>query len=276
MPGLLSMSVGPLGGGKTTRAVWKAQYVKQRWPWVPVIANLPITGCIYVPDIIRFLAVKLIKEGNLPGGQRTYMLVIIDEANTQGFESRGSGFSPGDTQLLQFARKLKVDIELISQLLSMIDKRGQWLAHFYILCKAIMNDDEVAHFEYKIYDQALDYQKTEYLEGKFCEKWVFPAFNTYDIPNYDEVALELPRRHKINSTDLEDYDRIVRNYADTNQVRPQDWWFGNKWRNFWDNVDYTSKVPVSALRNVNQEIAPIQPRTFPSSNGKSASDLLRG
>ncbi len=114
------------------------------------------------------------------------------------------------------------------------------------------------------------------MEGKFCEKRVFPAFNTYDIPNYDEVALELTRRHKINSTDLEDYDRIVRNYADTNQVRPQDWWFGNKWRNFWDNVDYTSKVPVSALRNVNQEIAPIQPRTFPSSNGKSASDLLRG
>src|SRR4029077_17097659 len=234
MAGLLSMYVGPLGGGKTTRAAWKVKRTLQEWPWVPVISNVPIEGAIYIPDVVRFLAVKFVKEGSHPGSERTYMLIILDEASSSGFESRGSGFSPGDTTLLQFARKLKVDIDIISQLLSMVDKRGQWLASFYILCKAIMDEGKPAQFEYKIYDEALVYQKTEYLSGDFAAKWIFPTFDTYDIPNYDELALKLIRDHKIKSDDLEEYDRIVRHYGNVSPMKPRDEWLGRRWNSFWD------------------------------------------
>lgn len=277
MPGLLSMYVGPLGGGKTTRAAWKVAWFKQDYPWVPIISNVPIEGAIYIPDVVRFLAVKFIKEGGKPGSQRTYMLVIIDEANSVGFESRGSGFDPGDTMLLQFARKLKVDIDVISQLLSMVDKRGQWLAAFYVLCRAVMENDKPAQFEYKIYNEALEYQKTEYLNGDFAQKWIFPTFDTYDIPNYDELALQLIKDKKIKSDDLEEYDRIVKHYGNVSPVRPQDRWLATRWGNFWDNAETVAQHPIFEPRVVQSEMPRLQPKSIPNTaSGKSPSDLLRG
>ena len=176
--GFLELDVGPLGGGKTTRAAWRVIDYKQRFPWIPRVGNLDMPGgdIYYTPNVMKFLATKFYVEGNLPGEQRVPMLVVVDEANTSGLEARGSGASPGETTVLQYARKLKVHIILISQLMSMTDKRGQWLAHFYVLCKAVYDrSGNPVGFEYKIYDENYRYQKTEQISAAFCKKAISSA-----------------------------------------------------------------------------------------------------
>lgn len=132
--GLLVILVGPRGGGKTTAAVWWVQDRKETEPDTPIVSNVPITGAIYVPDILKFLATKLAIEGESGKNYRTLedntvevlprrtiparMLIIIDEAAISGFEARGSGVgSPLHTYLLALSRKLNVDIVLISQMM---------------------------------------------------------------------------------------------------------------------------------------------------------------
>lgn len=208
---------------------------------------------IFVSDIMRFLAVKFVHDGSKPGPERTPMLIIVDEANTSGLEARGSGSSVGETTVLQFVRKLNIYCILISQLMSMTDRRGQWLAHFYVLCKALFDPVQkslVDAFEYKIYDEAYRYQKTEYLSGTFCRQWVFPKFDTWGIPNYDKIALELIKRHQLNTDDFEDYNRIVNSYANRSVTgTPKDEWFGKKWNRFWER-DVNQRIKMPMVRRV--------------------------
>ena len=132
MGGTLLMDVGPRGGGKTTKGVQEVQVYKEREPEVRRVANVPIENAYYVPNILKFLATKLIAEGGVkpytfnPDGTvhitgRTNipakMYVVVDESAISGLEARGSGLYPLNTYLLALSRKINVDCELITQMM---------------------------------------------------------------------------------------------------------------------------------------------------------------
>lgn len=222
--GLLVILVGPRGGGKTTAAVWWVQDRKETAPEVPIVSNVPITGAIYVPDILKFLATKLSIEGEGGKNYRTLedntvevlprkeipaeMLIIIDEAAISGFESRGSGVgSPLHTYLLALSRKLNVDIVLISQLLSMSDKRAQWLADFYWLCEAknVPGTRTLDHFRYRVYDEKYDKTNEFHVSRQDAIDYLFGRFDTYDIPNYEALADAYTIQYQITDEDEQFY-----------------------------------------------------------------------
>jgi len=225
--GLLVILVGPRGGGKTTAAVWWVQDRIESDPDCPIVSNVPITGATYVPDILKFLATKLAVEGisgknyrlredntveviprtNIPAR----MLIIIDEAAISGFEARGSGVgSPLHTYLLALSRKLNVDIVLISQMMSMSDKRAQWLADFYWLCEAkfIPGTRQLDKFRYRIYDE--QYRKTQEwgLSREDAAGYLFGKFDTYDIPNYEALAEAFTIQYQITDDDVQFYEDV--------------------------------------------------------------------
>jgi hypothetical protein len=225
--GLLVILVGPRGGGKTTSAVWWVKDRKESEPDTPVVANVPITGAIYVPDILKFLATKLAVEGEFGKNYDLQpdntvivkprssiparMLIIIDEAAISGFEARGSGVgSPLHTYLLALSRKLNVDIVLISQMMSMADKRAQWLADFYWLCEAkfVSGTWELDYFRYRVYDE--QYRKTQEfnLWREDAKATLFDAFDTYDIPNYEALAEAFTIEYQITDEDIQFYEDI--------------------------------------------------------------------
>lgn len=225
--GLLVILVGPRGGGKTTAAVWWVQDRKENTPEVPIVSNVPITGAIYVPDILKFLATKLSIEGEGGKNYRTLedntvevlprkeipaeMLIIIDEAAISGFESRGSGVgSPLHTYLLALSRKLNVDIVLISQLLSMSDKRAQWLADFYWLCEAknVPGTRTLDHFRYRVYDEKYDKTNEFHVSRQDAMDYLFGRFDTYDVPNYEALADAYTIQYQITDEDIEFYKDI--------------------------------------------------------------------
>ena len=220
------MDIGPRGGGKTTAADWFVQDAKESRPDVPRVSNVPITDAIYVPDILKFLATKL----SLEGREKNYsvnedntvsihpratipaeMLIIIDEAAISGFESRGSGVGSAlHTYLLALSRKLNVDIILISQMMSMTDKRAQWLADFYWLCEAkfVPGTRQLDYFRYRIYDE--QYRKTNewHLARADAAEVLFGKFDTYDIPNYEALAEAFTIQYQISGEDISFYEDI--------------------------------------------------------------------
>jgi len=252
------MLIGPRGGGKTTAATWFVQDRKETDPDIPRISNVPIEDAIYVPDVLKFLAIKLIVEGEtiqfsynedgtvhlLPVQKhRVEMLVIIDEAAISGLESRGSGIYPIQTYLLALSRKLHVDIILISQLMSMIDKRGQWLADFFWLCKCIRNSAEkILYFEYKIYNE--DYKRTRryILSGQDAEANLFGKFDSDDIPNFTILKNAMQREFRITDEDIAAYKEIAnfKNYREQisakfqTLIRNRDEWFARRWVPSWE------------------------------------------
>jgi hypothetical protein len=257
--GLLVMLIGPRGGGKTTAADWFIQDAKENRPDVPRISNVPVTDAIYVPDILKFLATKLMVEG----GEKNYttnadftvtvqqrtempaeMLIIIDEAAISGFESRGTGLYSLNSYLLALSRKLNVDIILISQLMSMIEKRGQWLADFYWLCEAQLIEDteEVDYFTYKIYDDEYRKTNTLVLEGSDAKKYLFGKFDTFDIPNYGELAVAFRNQMNIRPSDQQFYTSVVEYYKHRGEalkalISKQDEWLSRRWNTFWTGVE---------------------------------------
>lgn len=134
---------------------------------------------------------------------------------------------------------------------SMTDRRGQWLAHYYTLCKGIYRpgESDPAQFEYKIYDEGYRYQKTEYLRGSFCQQYIFPRFDSWSIPNYDAIAIDLIRSNKLTTQDFEDYNNIVKFYASLSPIGPQEKWFGKKWNAFWD-MSERERIPPLKVRRV--------------------------
>lgn len=239
--GLLVILVGPRGGGKTTAAVW---WVKERLesdPAVPIVSNVPITGAVYVPDILKFLAIKLVVEG---AGGKNYetledgtvrvrpridipaeMLIIIDESAISGFESRGSGVgSPLHTYLLALSRKLNVDIVLISQLLSMSDKRAQWLADFYWLCEANFTPGtkQLDFFRYKVYNENLRKTQEFTVSAADARSMLFGEFDTWDVPNYEALAEAFTIQYQIGADDIAFYKDVRDKKAHVGAEAPEE------------------------------------------------------
>lgn len=199
--GLLTTLIGERGGGKTTYASWLANYTHQYYPSVPVITNTPIryddgTRAIYQEDVLKFLALKIIKEKDIPLYKKTFMEIIIDEAAQAGLESRGSGLKATDSRLITLSRKAFVDITLISQMMSMIEKRAQWNSDFYELCEAhyvtieSMERRYPDYFSYEDYNQDLKYQKTFYLSGDDAKAFLFDKFDTEHVPFMSQLESE--------------------------------------------------------------------------------------
>lgn len=220
MGGTLLMDVGPRGGGKTTKAVNEVQSYKEREPEVRRIANVPIENAYYVPNILKFLATKLIAEGGTkpytfnPDGTvhivprqniPAKMYVVVDESAISGLEARGSGLYPLNTYLLALSRKINVDCELVTQMMSMADKRAQWLSDFYCLCEF---NRLKQWFHYQYYNS--EYQKTTsyHIRYEFAKQYLFPKFDTTDIPNYDELALAFRSQFNITDDDMALYEDI--------------------------------------------------------------------
>lgn len=216
--GLLVMDVGPRGGGKTTKAVEVIQLYKETEPEVRRISNVPIEGAYYKPEILKFLATKLIAEG----GEKPYeiapdgtirivprktkiakMLVIVDETAISGLEARGSGTaSPLPTYLLALSRKINVDCELITQLMSMSDKRAPWLSDFFTLCESF---PDYGYFRYRNFDSNYQRTSTQRIYFDFAREYLFPKFDTTDIPNYDELSAALKISYQISEDDMQAY-----------------------------------------------------------------------
>src|SRR5712692_460428 len=152
----LRVLVGDKGGGKTTLACQMAQYTHAGWPTVPIVSNTPIffqnvvegkKRCLVkdmedgkevdVPHAIlrrwslRWLAIKTILKDT------RYVLMFPDEASlAEDLESRGShSYSAApNTWLIALSRKLNSDINMLTQMMSMVDKRVQWLGDQFVLC----------------------------------------------------------------------------------------------------------------------------------------------
>ena len=218
--GLLVMDIGPRGGGKTTKAVEVVQLYEETEPLVRRVSNVPIENSYYVPNVLKFLATKLIAEG----GEKPYelgpdgmvkiiprktvpakMLVIVDETAISGLEARGSGMYSLNTYLLALSRKLNVDVELISQLMSMADKRAQWLSDYYTLCEAMK---DLGYFRYRNYNSEYHRTTTKRIWFDFAREHLFPKFDTTDIPNYDELAAAFKSQYQISEDDMLLYEDI--------------------------------------------------------------------
>jgi hypothetical protein len=218
--GLMVMDIGPRGGGKTTKAVAVVQLYKEVEPNVRRVANVPIEGAYYVPNILKFLATKLIEEGGekpyeiAPDGTvriiprktiPTKMQVTVDETAISGLEARGSGMYSLNTYLLALSRKINVDCELISQLMSMADKRAQWLSDYYTLCESFR---EPGFFQYRNYDSEYHRTTTQRIWFDDARENLFPKFDTTDIPNYDELSAAFRSQYQISEDDMELYKDI--------------------------------------------------------------------
>jgi hypothetical protein len=220
--GLLTMDIGPRGGGKTTKAIWLSGFYQEFQSYVRRISNVPIEGAYYQPNIMKFLATKLIAEGAEKPYEISHdgtvhilprktvparMLVIVDETAISGLEARGSGSYTLNTYLLALSRKLNVDCELISQLMSMADKRAQWLSDFYCLCERF---PEEFRFRYRYYDAEFRRTQTYYLSFRDAQDYLFPKFDTTDIPNYDELSVAYRAGYNITDEDMAEYEAIKR------------------------------------------------------------------
>ena len=222
--GLLVMDVGPRGGGKTTKASWLVQFYKEVEPNIRRITNVPIEDAYYVPDILRFLATKLKlegkekayeikKDGTVKILQRTSiparMLTIVDESAISGLESRGSGLSALNSYLLALSRKLNVDCELISQMMSMVEKRGQWLSDFYWLCEPKFAFGNILdYFRYRIYNESYRKMNEYHLSRESAADALFPKFDSWDIPNYEALAEAYTIQYNITPEDEAFYNDI--------------------------------------------------------------------
>jgi hypothetical protein len=218
--GTLLMDIGPRGGGKTTKTVQEVEMYKEREPEVRRVANVPIEDAYYVPNVLKFLATKLIAEGGEkpftfnPDGtihiipktrQPTKMFVVVDEGAISGLEARGSGLYPLNTYLLALSRKINVDCELVTQMMSMADKRAQWLSDYYCYCEA---DRRRQFFHYQYYDANYNRTQSYHIGFDFAKQHLFPKFDTTDIPNYDELALAFRSQFNITDDDMRLYEDI--------------------------------------------------------------------
>lgn len=183
--------------------------VKSLFPNATQVANTQMTGTNHVEDANKFLAIKLIKKN------KKYALVIEDEAAQAGLESRGSGSKSQalETRVITLARKAHVDLVLISQLLSMIDKRAQWLGNIYILCEAVwLEGNETPFpdcFEYTVFDSKLREIGGFELDFIDCVKYVFPYMETDDIPYGEKLKAQWEKWYNIVPKDYEGFERIM-------------------------------------------------------------------
>ena len=200
--GSIVILIGDLGGGKTTLGRYLSLVLKSLFPSAPQISNTCMDGTWHVEDANKFIAIKLIKK------DKRYALVIEDEAAQAGLESRGSGTKGQalESRVVTLARKAHVDLILISQLLSMIDKRAQWLGNIYILCEAVWLEDNPTPFpdcfEYTVFDSKLREIGGFELDFVDCVQYIFPYMDTDDIPYGETLRRQWERWYHITDCKL--------------------------------------------------------------------------
>jgi hypothetical protein len=179
--------IGDLGGGKSTLAALISLILRQLSPDTPQVTNVTVDSAHKVEDTNKFLAIKLIKK------DKRYLLAIEDEAAQAGLESRGSGSknSALETRVITLVRKAHADLILISQLMSMIDKRAQWLGNIYVLCEAVFLEGNETpypdYFTYTVFDSKLKELGGFDVDFADCVKHVFPHMDTDDVPYADKL-----------------------------------------------------------------------------------------
>jgi len=207
----LNLFIGNKGGGKTTLACALANYTHQTCPNAAVVGNTPIfyknvpegrkkslaqdiedgkqvdiPHAILRRSTLKWLAVKTILKDT------RYALMFPDEASlAEDLESRGShAYSTAPrTWLIALSRKINVDMDMITQMMSMVDKRAQWLGDFYTLCIGHYFPETSPpvpqSFEYRVHDPNLKPINGFEIAGEDAMRWIFPRFITEDIPLSD-------------------------------------------------------------------------------------------
>jgi energy-coupling factor transporter ATP-binding protein EcfA2 len=202
--------VGDLGAGKTTLAKVLGMIAKAMMPDALVISNVEMgSGIQKIEDVHKFIAQKLTYH------DKTYAFVIDDEAAQAGLESRGSGSKGAavESRIITHARKAHVDLILISQLKSMIDKRAQWVEDVSILCEARFEDGNMTsspdYFHYTVYDKSLEVLNEFELDFVDMKKWVWPGMETDDIPFFSAFKTQMESYYNIGPMDKREFDKIV-------------------------------------------------------------------
>lgn len=186
-----------------------SRIIRQEYPDIPQIINTEISSAKKVEDVNKFLAIKLLKKN------KDYLLAIEDEASQSGLESRGSGSKGAalETRVISLSRKAHCDLILISQMMSMLDKRAQWLANIWVLCEAVWLSDNLTalpdYFEYTIYDSNLVEIGGFELEFIDCVNYVFPHMDTDDIPYLENLKKQWVEWFDITDKDYEEFDSIM-------------------------------------------------------------------
>ena len=222
MPYFINL-IGDRGGGKTLYAVHDHCQVHQEFPQAPIISNIQTrfddgTKALYKNDILKWLAVKTIfASSNDPDkvkAGRLYANVNMDEAAIQGLESRGSASraSVPNTYLLALSRKVNVDLKLLTQLMSMIDKRGQWISDYDVLCEASASKfyengiEYPTQFNYRVYKN-LKLVNIKRLNGYFAKEWLYDKYDTNDVPLTPAMIADFIEYYEIKRDDYTEYRR---------------------------------------------------------------------
>ena len=208
--------VGDLGAGKTTLGAVLGMIVKYNVPGSAAVSNVAVPDCQNVEDIHKFVAIKLIKR------DKRYAFCLDDEAAQAGLESRGSytKASAIESRIITHARKAHVDLVLISQLKSMLDKRAQWVEDFSILCEAVFEAGNMTsipdYFHYTCYDKYLEAFNEFDLETEDMLRYVWSRMDTDDIPFFEAFKREFISYYDISPDDMDQWDRTM---ADAIQKR---------------------------------------------------------
>lgn len=202
--------IGDLGGGKSTLAQFLSLVIKQEHPEAVQVTNVSMDTAHKVADVNKFIALKLIKKN------KQYVFCTEDEASQAGLEARGSGGKDSalETRAITLARKAHVDLVLITQLLSMIDKRAQWLGTLYILCEAKFLPDNPTvypdYFEYTLFDSKLREIGSFELDFIDCVEHIFPHMDTDDIPVFEHLKELWEQWYEIKDSDYIEFDWIMK------------------------------------------------------------------
>lgn len=181
------------------------------YPKAAIISNTAVPGGLVIDDINKWLIIKMKRK------DRRYAFVINDEAASTGLEARGSGSKRAamESRVITHARKVNVDMILISQLKSMLDKRVQWLEDFAILCEAGFEAKNLGispdYFDYSIYDSSLNHRADLdfTLPAAYCKQYIWPAMNTYDIPMLEALSKQFIDYYSITDSDEKAFEESM-------------------------------------------------------------------
>jgi hypothetical protein len=203
----LTTLIGNKGGGKNTYSTLAVAIAQQEAPLVPRFANTKIKGSFFIPDMLKWIGTKYVAHDESPTEND------IDEAAVAGLESRGS-YQPQralDSYLFTMSRKVNASIRLLSQLLSMIEKRTQWISDFYILCESHYEGGGrlPAYFSYRIYDENLQEVNEFEIDGNDARDFIYQRFRTAEIPFQKRLTHDFARYYDITDSDVATYDEIM-------------------------------------------------------------------
>lgn len=201
--------IGEKGGGKTLFVVFNANNWNIDFPRFPIIENIGIhlPNCHFSMDILRTIASLIVIENKKP------VALMVDEAAQAGMESRDSWGTLAVLRSREIAlsRKIKSEFFLVTQMISMIDKRAQWLSDFDMLCEA--HYESQASFDLRIPDW-FEYTVYNPNRVKTAEWNLFGAdvvdaglFNLYDtdsIPNRALLEMEFVQGFQLQKDDIQE------------------------------------------------------------------------